>query len=333
MFTINDFAIQHGSHVNAEKERDEYWKYIPLYQAALRGDWESAERFFMRDEGSLTARITKFSETALHISVAAGSGSPKSILFVKNLLEKMPLEALEIGDQFNATALHNAAWVGNLEAAKALVEKHQRLLYRSDSRKLLPLHLAAMNAHKETLLYLLEVTNCDPVSKLFSDDDSAADFFIFVIVAGFYDVALDLVHKYPSLAMAKRDNDDCALKAISRKVSAFPSGDHPNFWQRIIYNYNPSTQYSTYRQQKAGTVLAKIKGPTSLVLRVCGYDRVLSLSVSAEEDVNPVKLEDDSITDTNEGDIENPVNISRVTVQKYRWGQLLMEWFSLSGLS
>lgn len=269
-----------------EKERDEYWKYIPLYQAALRGDWESAERFFKRDEGSLTARITKFSETALHISVSAGSGSPKSILFLKNLLEKMPLEALEIGDQFNATALHNAAWVGNLEAAKALVEKHQSLLYRSDSRNLLPLHLAALNAHKETLLYLLEVTNCDPVSELFSNDDSAADFLILVIVSGFYDVALDLVHKYPSLATAKRDNNDCALKAISRKMSAFPSGNHPNFWQRIIYNY-----------------------------------------------VNPVKLEDASITNTNEGDIENPVNSSRVTVQKYRWGQLLMEWFSLSGLS
>ncbi|KAL0374585.1 UNVERIFIED_CONTAM: hypothetical protein Sradi_3374200 [Sesamum radiatum] len=64
--------------------------YLPLYKAALNGDWESARNFFDQDPDAVTAKITKVSETALHIAV--GTGKAKN--FVKELLELIPIEAI-----------------------------------------------------------------------------------------------------------------------------------------------------------------------------------------------------------------------------------------------
>jgi len=217
-------------------KEDECRRYIPLYKAALQGDWESAERFFNRDKSGLTARVNKLRETALHVSVGVGS---KSINFVKNLIANMPVEALEIQDHLSATALHIAAWVGNLEAAKALVERHPRLIYMRDVRSWLPFHLAAFNAHKDTLSYLVDLHKFDPMSQLFNNEDSGACFLVHSIVSGFYDVALDFVKKYPTLATSKQDNGNYGLKAMARKASAFPSACQHNFWQRIIYAHVP----------------------------------------------------------------------------------------------
>lgn len=132
--------------------------------------------------------INEFSETALHISVSAGNYSPESILFVERLVEKMSPDELESRDLFYATALHNAAWVDNLQAAKALVRKHRGLLYKNDMRNLLPLHMAAMNAHRDTLEYLLHQIESDGVTgdELLPEVDSRSNFLILVIGSGFY---------------------------------------------------------------------------------------------------------------------------------------------------
>ncbi|GFY98517.1 hypothetical protein Acr_12g0010580 [Actinidia rufa] len=89
--------------------QDEYWRYIPLVKAALEGNWDVARRFFDQDESALTAQITPSLETALHIAVGTG----KALHFVRELVESMPVQALEVRDHKDDTALHTAAWVGN----------------------------------------------------------------------------------------------------------------------------------------------------------------------------------------------------------------------------
>ncbi|KAI8560247.1 hypothetical protein RHMOL_Rhmol04G0240800 [Rhododendron molle] len=219
-------------------ENDEYWRYIPLYQAALRGDWASAQRFFEEDEGALTAKIKSFGETTLHIAVGAGR-STSAINFVRNLADKMPPEALEIVNDFNRTALFNAAWMGNMEVVQILWQKRPSLVYMRDKYGCSPLDMAASNAMKDTLLYLLDVTKNDPFSKLFPVEDSAALLLISVITSGYYDIALYLVEKYPGLAVSKRKSGDCGLKGLARKISAFKSGSRHQWWQRVIYDHVP----------------------------------------------------------------------------------------------
>lgn len=112
----------------------------------------------------------------------------------------MPEEALELCDNFKYTPLHVAAWVGNTEVAKALLRKRRSLVYIRECNNLTALDMAARNAKKDTLLYLLEVVKDDPLSKLFPyhideynhpfgpvhHHDSAANFLILVIGSGYY---------------------------------------------------------------------------------------------------------------------------------------------------
>ncbi|GMP36769.1 hypothetical protein CsSME_00008785 [Camellia sinensis var. sinensis] len=148
-----------------ENKDEDYWRYQPLLKAALRGDWDSAKGFFDQDPDALTAHITDAKQTALHLAISSG----RSIEFVEKLVDLMPPEALALRASQGRTALHIAALYGNTKAAVILVEKHPTSLYiRSYDQNQLPLHFAANGGHKDTLLYLLSVTEDDPVSKPFA---------------------------------------------------------------------------------------------------------------------------------------------------------------------
>lgn len=164
-----------------EPEKDLNY-YLPLYKAALKGDWESARNFFDQDPDAITAKITKVLETALHIAVGTG----KAIKFVKELLELIPTESLvTLRDQAGQTALHYAAIFGNVEAAQLLVSKDPGLSNTQSDSFFLPIHLAALYANKDMVSYLLTVTRDDTDPNPFADK-SGVDLLNLVILAEFY---------------------------------------------------------------------------------------------------------------------------------------------------
>ncbi|KAE9448851.1 hypothetical protein C3L33_19254, partial [Rhododendron williamsianum] len=214
-------------------KKDKYQKYAPLLKAALKGDWETAKKFFDQDPDAITAPITRELETALYM--ATGSG-PAAINFVAELLKLMPAEALAQRDIAGHNPLHLGACVGNKAATVLLLEKNPGLLSMREGRGWLPVHFAAIHAKKKTLSYLLKVTFEDDeamrtlfVSPDGSTEPSGTDLLIDVITSGFYaDLALDLVHRHPQLAtsLTPKDNDS-GLGAIARKLENYaedPSG-------------------------------------------------------------------------------------------------------------
>ncbi|GMP36839.1 hypothetical protein CsSME_00008829 [Camellia sinensis var. sinensis] len=234
----------------------QYWKYQPLQKAALTGDWEEAKRIIDGDGDALTAKITTDEEIALHVAVATG----KSIEFVKNLVDLMPVEALELNDSVGATALNIAARFGNTDAAKILVAKHSDLLYIRNRDNWLPLHWAARSAHKDTLSYLLMVTkpDCKTKKPIENDlehmapfeDDSGVELLVLVIASGFYDIALDLVRQYPEVAKSSFQ-DRCALGEMAKKVSAFRSDVPVKVEQSAEYSERDDILNPTRQKVKA----------------------------------------------------------------------------------
>ncbi|KAI3743626.1 hypothetical protein L1987_61336 [Smallanthus sonchifolius] len=230
--------------------------YLPLYKAALRGDWDDAQDFINQDEEAITANINKYGFTALHIAVGTGK---QGINFVEKLVAKLPPKSLRkmLTSSEKYTPLHIAAVVGNTEAVKILVNKNQKLLYTEDVDGLLPIHRALINSHKDTFLYLLSVTKGNQYPSTFTGN-MGVTLLSNVIFAGYFDIALDLVTKYPELATTiPSDNVDAPLMAIARKADAFASGCRLNFFDSLIYKWEVellhfSATYYTHSEAKAG---------------------------------------------------------------------------------
>ncbi|KAF7142613.1 hypothetical protein RHSIM_Rhsim05G0009000 [Rhododendron simsii] len=247
-------------------KKDEYWKYTPLVKAALRGDWETADKFFEKNPNAITAPITRDSESALYLATGTG---PAAINFVAELLKRMtPEEVLAHRDVAGNTPLHLSALVGNTAAAELLVQKNPGLLCIRENRGWLPVHYAAVNAKRETLEFLLKVTgeNEEAMAMLFLTSGykpSGAELLIDVRTSEYYDLALDLVHRYPQLAISQAFNDDdCGLGAIARQVNAFRSGTHLNFWERIIYDHVP-VKFKNYAEDSSRVEIVIDENPVS----------------------------------------------------------------------
>ncbi|KAL0374584.1 UNVERIFIED_CONTAM: hypothetical protein Sradi_3374100 [Sesamum radiatum] len=208
--------------------------YLPLHKAAIRGDWETASKFFDSNPDAVSARITKNLETVLHIAV----GRSEACSFVEKLVELMPTDALSLKSKFSETALHYAAKYGNTKAAKLLVARDPGLPHIWNDTNLLPLHLAALFGHKEMVLFLLTVTRDNEVPNPFADQPGIT-LLISIVHSAFYDVALDLVRRYPKLATTISPGNNTALSILAGKPSAFLSGRSLKSWQKLIYSCIP----------------------------------------------------------------------------------------------
>ncbi|MCL7042624.1 hypothetical protein MKW94_010953, partial [Papaver nudicaule] len=215
-----------------------------LYEAALKGDWESVrETFLPHKKAKFDSPVNTFCRTALH--VAAGAGHSE---FVIKIVEHMSKEGLERQDKKNGnTALHFASLNAGIEAVKAMVEFTENKLTQIRNKKgLTPLLLCAAyitNDRKDVLQYLCSKTIEDGdggnLMPIFSGNHGA-QLVCNITSAGLYDVAIDLVTNHPKLATA-RDTKKCSLlDVLARKSSDFRSGSQLGFWQRRIYSMIPS---------------------------------------------------------------------------------------------
>ncbi|XP_026440688.1 protein ACCELERATED CELL DEATH 6-like [Papaver somniferum] len=221
-----------------------YNHYLPLYDAALNGDWDSALKFIEANEGAQNPIINDIQRTALH--VAAGAGQSE---FVIELVKTMDSEVLEQIDSANGdTALHFASLNASLDAVRAIRKKNKLSTQIRNTKGWTPLLLCAAYVtkdRKDILEYLCIKTKKDLESDMLPPNDHEAPIFseylgaelvCNVTAAGFYDVAFYLVKNYRNLATAQ-DGDGCTmLDVLAKKNSDFPSGTKLGFWKRRIYS-------------------------------------------------------------------------------------------------
>ncbi|KAJ9558336.1 hypothetical protein OSB04_012950 [Centaurea solstitialis] len=230
-----------ASSSTSNSSKDTIAKYIPLYRAIRRGDWEKAEEIFNGDEDALTAKIDASGNSALHIAI----NMRKNIQFVENLLKKMNPETFPtLVNEEQRNVLHNAAVVGNIKAAKMVVNENSSLLFIPDVEQCLPIHRAILNCHIETFQYLLQVSEQYKghfLQEGYCYSPFQGEFGIMlidnVINGGLYDVAYMLITKYPELARTK-NGSFIPLKSIANKRDArdaYFSSTGYNIYQRFVY--------------------------------------------------------------------------------------------------
>ncbi|KAH6782671.1 hypothetical protein C2S51_007964 [Perilla frutescens var. frutescens] len=249
-----------------EKDRHEY---LALYVAAVSGEWDAAKAILEQDPNAVKARLAFTLQTVLHVAVSIG----KSTSFVAKLVDFISdNSSLAITDALGFNPLHLAAMTGNLPAAKLLVRRLPDLLYVQSRRDNFPVHLAAQVAHRQTLEFLISETSDDrPHTNPFAGETGLM-LLGFMIDADFFDMALDLVEKYPDLARMKYLTTDSALMKIARKETAFSIDARLNLWERLIYS---SVELEMESQTQQST---DIENPTCCALllsKLQGWRRVV----------------------------------------------------------
>ncbi|XP_050372667.1 uncharacterized protein LOC126790471 isoform X2 [Argentina anserina] len=198
--------------------------YVTLHLAALNGDWISARNFLQLKPEAVRAKITKGSETALHIAAGA-----KRTLFVEELVKWMTPDDLELKNDVGNTALYFAAVSGIKRIAEVMVDINPSLPQIRGTKNLTPLHMATLLGHREIVWYLYDKTSLT--------EDDYIGLLISAITADLYDVALHIIQKHPEMAFARDGNGETALHVMARKPSACYSGSKLGFLQRWITSY------------------------------------------------------------------------------------------------
>ncbi|KAF6150614.1 hypothetical protein GIB67_022226 [Kingdonia uniflora] len=122
--------------------------YLPLYEVALKGDWESANRFFDLHPDAIIVKLPQVHMTALHIAVGAGHSNH----FVEKLVELMPLKALQLQTEEGDSALAYAAITGNTTAVEIIIRKDPNLPNMQNAKGKIPLRYAAQHGHRDTVV-------------------------------------------------------------------------------------------------------------------------------------------------------------------------------------
>ncbi|KAI3931527.1 hypothetical protein MKW92_011129 [Papaver armeniacum] len=208
--------------------------YEPLYDAAVKGDWETANEFFNKNPNAKTELISVDSETALHVAVINDRQK-----FVEKIVDIMPSEALAYKTKRRGnTALHYAAVHGCSKVAAVLVNKNQYLPQIRDQKRRVPLEVALQSVvagQKETVEYLYSVTKDVGRPSPFAPREGAK-LLCKAIDASFYDMALSIIKRFPNLATEVSSlHDVCGLEMMVQRPFAFLSGAKLTWWQSYIY--------------------------------------------------------------------------------------------------
>ncbi|XP_042504430.1 uncharacterized protein LOC122081386 isoform X3 [Macadamia integrifolia] len=204
--------------------RTNYTWCLPFYKAIVDGNWYTISEMVLKNEGIVTARLTSDGELPLHVAVLN-----EQFEVAKEFIKIMPVEYLSKMDKSFKTAIHIAAMAGNKEIIKAMVEKDEKLVMLKSryNEGYYPIIIGTWAGSKEVVNYLYPITirqeGNQKEDHTGEGEKTKAGILTSLIFADFYGLALDLLHKYPSLVLTRDDSGWTAMKALSMKHTAFPS--------------------------------------------------------------------------------------------------------------
>ncbi|XP_076911845.1 uncharacterized protein LOC143569948 [Bidens hawaiensis] len=234
--------------------RDKYIERgIPLYEAAIKGDWKSAECILEKQPDLIGYAITENMETVLH--VAASAERTKAVEdFVTNLVQLMEREDLELQNKNGETALSLAAQAGNIETAKIMVEMNRGLIEIPNDNKLKPLYMAALFTNADMVSYLYD--NSNQMRGDYWDNRNRGWVLQKCVEGEIFDVAIKILNDRPELTNKKGLLTDILL-ALAKNTKVF-EGEKPNFVIRFIKSIFPVLRVNAGSREKQSELALKL---------------------------------------------------------------------------
>ncbi|PWA86260.1 ankyrin repeat-containing domain, PGG domain protein [Artemisia annua] len=195
--------------------KKDYFEYgAPLYEASIHGDWKAAKAILDKKPELVRYSLTQNGETALHVAASANR-SKQVVTFVKNLVDLMENEDLELVNKNYNTALYLAAAAGNLETIEIMMAKNKILHTIPGAHGIMmPLYAAALFGSHKVVKYLYDNSN-----ELRDDawtDMNRGWLPEKCVESDMFGIALDIVRKHPTLG-----RNNALLGVLARKPGAF----------------------------------------------------------------------------------------------------------------
>ncbi|CAN6695393.1 unnamed protein product [Malus baccata var. baccata] len=197
---------------------------MPLYKAAMEGNWETTKGILNINPALLTASITKGWQTVLHVA----AGAKNNIQIVAELVNMIDEDDLALQDKKGNTALSFAAAAGTVEIADILIRKNRFLPTIPGGEGMTPLYMAALFGQSEMATYLY------PKTYKMLDEMGRNVLFFCCIDHGLYDLAMKLLQDDRTLATARKSDKETALHVLARKSSEFGDQSTPGMCRRLI---------------------------------------------------------------------------------------------------
>lgn len=139
--------------IYADEQRENYNKIcVPLNRAALKGDWQAAEKIILKYPEVVRMSITQKEETVLHIVA-----STKHIHFAEMLVKLMKDEDLELQNGEGATALCLAV-ASTVQMVDVLLKRNKGLL-KIRKKGDLPFLCAVLSGDKRMVEHIYSKTD------------------------------------------------------------------------------------------------------------------------------------------------------------------------------
>ncbi|XP_059440697.1 ankyrin repeat-containing protein NPR4-like isoform X2 [Corylus avellana] len=247
----------------AQKKLDEY---RTLRQAASKGDWRAAKKFYETRNDCVRASIKTDKATALHVAVAY-----QQTAFIKKWLNLRTLKQadLELKTNYGFTALHTAAQVGNVSIAEQLVKKNDNLPSITNDDGDTPLIVAAYVGHTNMVSYLFSLISTHPKQLT---QEKCIELLRHTIRNDMYDIALKILNKYSDIANADTKWKWEALETLANKPFKLGSESQLSFWKSLLkYScfkgiYNKAFMKASAHQLLVERLLRKDGNPDALIL-------------------------------------------------------------------
>ncbi|XP_010550279.1 PREDICTED: ankyrin repeat-containing protein ITN1 [Tarenaya hassleriana] len=223
-------------YMDQDETRQENITYISLFKSIDRGDFDAMKEFLNKNHEALTSKTMSNGDTPLHKAVLSGH-----IKIVEEIVRQIhDPNFLETKNDSEMTPLTYAATGGIVRIAECLVTKCSDLVSIGNKKGHIPVVVASLYGHRDLVRYLYSVTplrDLDPSDE--SDENKGKNGAMLVtncIVDGLYDIALDLIQRYPKLVYIRDFDNDTAILALAQTPSAFPSSTNLRAWQWWIYS-------------------------------------------------------------------------------------------------
>ncbi|MFS7960584.1 putative ankyrin repeat-containing domain, PGG domain, ankyrin repeat-containing domain superfamily [Helianthus anomalus] len=234
--------------------REDYLNLVvPLYQASLSGDWETAKIIFDERRDLVQYDLMENLGTALHVA-ATSEETKQTLNFVKNLVNMMTREELELKNKLGNTAFYVACVFGNTKMAKIMMEENNALSTIRGSHEYLPLSASALAGKYSSVKYLYDHSQKMTGDHWTNDD---LEFTLWHCAkSGFFDchissidIAFQIVEDHPELDLDVRT----LLVILARKPEGFERVEK-SLSTRIIESNESAAEEDTYALKLLQTI-------------------------------------------------------------------------------